>query len=611
MCGINGIFSVTRNVEAVTSSMNRHLAHRGPDGDGFFTDGCLAFGHVRLSILDLSEAGAQPMEFNQWVVTYNGEIYNFLDLREELVAKGYQFNSRSDTEVLLKAWDCWGEACLNRLDGMFAFALYDKQRRRFYLCRDSYGVKPLFYCHAGSEFIFSSELSTLVSALSVTPETDKETLSTFLALHYVPSPCTGLKGVYKLPPGHMMTLDLVEGDIQTSAPVAWHTPFTPVDDATGITLDALDAALAHSVQQQMVSDVPVGAFLSGGVDSSLICHYAAKVLKEPLHTFSIGFSDAGSEYDETGYAATAAAVVGSVHHAVQVELGGLSDQVDHILDGLGELNADTSVFLNHIVCAEARKYVTVCLSGAGGDEMFGGYYRHQALLALEKLKLLPQPIASFLKFLLNPLPQNRDSRLGNVVRRLDRFLLQRETVDSNFLTLLRQDSVYRQDSIFFKQPTISNLLKALEFDFKYFLGDNIFSFSDKMSMLHGLEVRVPFLDPGVVSLAENMRNQQRVTLWEKKILLKQLAVRYFPRELIYRKKQGFAAPLEVWLRQLSKRDLMQRCAEGLSSELVSESIINNLVNAFIDHKKDLSLQLYALIVLNRWHARLLHSLPSI
>lgn len=586
----------------LANAMNRHLGHRGPDGDGVFVDDFLALGHVRLSILDLTNAGAQPMRFNQWVVTYNGEIYNFKSLRETLISSGYQFDSRSDTEVLLKAWDCWGEDCLSKLEGMFAFAILDTRERRLSLCRDSYGVKPIFYSHVNNEFLFSSELATLVHAQVSPPSPDRDALATFLALHYVPAPQTGLEHIHKLPAGHCLTVSLTGDRLRISEPISWHKPFAPSDNAAGITIDALDQALAHSVRQQMVSDVPVGAFLSGGVDSSLICHYASQVHREPLHTFSIGFSDAGSEYDETVYAARAAKLVGAQHHAVRVELGGLSDQIDVILSRMGELNADTSVFLNHIVCAEARKYVTVCLSGAGGDEMFGGYFRHQALLALGLLNRIPKPMIRAMRKLLNPMPQNRDDRLGNLVRRVIRFLDQRETEGSNFLTLLRQDRAYPQNSRFLSRSPVNSLIEALEFDFRHFLGDNILSFSDKMSMLHGLEVRVPFLDPGVVRLAEQMRNNQRVTLKEKKILLKQLAARYFPRDLIYRKKQGFAAPLEVWLRNLPKQELRRQCLDGLATQMVSEEVVVNLINTFTEQKKDLSLQLYALIVMNQWHS---------
>jgi asparagine synthase (glutamine-hydrolysing) len=601
MCGINGIISWSRDVGRWAATMNHRLAHRGPDGDGVFIDGPLALGHVRLSILDLTSAGAQPMRFRRWMVSYNGEIYNFREIQKKLVDRGYSFDSRSDTEVLLKAWDCWGHNCLPMLEGMFAFCMVDTIERRLHLCRDGYGIKPLFYSHIRNELLFSSELPALARAQSTRPEPDRDALAVFLALHYVPAPQTGWTDLHKLRAGHSVTATYSGDVLQVAAPVPWHKPFAPVDSPNGRSLEDLDRALARSIRQQMVSDVPVGAFLSGGVDSSLICHYATQVSSEPLHTFSIGFSDAGPEYDESHYAREAAKVVGAYHHPVHVELGKLSHRIDDILDTIGELNADTSVFLNHIICEEARRHVTVCLSGAGGDELFGGYFRHQALLALCFLNKVPAPVIRMLLSPLRILPQNRDNRLGNLCRRVIRFLEQRQLPRNDFLSLIRQDSVSPQDARFFDRPPMHSLVEALQFDFNHFLGDNILGFTDKMSMLHSLEVRVPFLDPGVVGLAENLRNDQRVTVWEKKILLKQLAVQYFPRNLIYRKKQGFAAPVEVWLRQLNKSALKERCLSRLTDTLVGEVVIEKIIENFLDHKRDLSLQIYALIIMNRWH----------
>ena len=601
MCGINGIISWHRPSEQIVRSMNKNLCHRGPDDEGVFSDEEVSLGHVRLSILDLTRAGAQPMKFKQWVLVYNGEIYNFKTIQNELLAKGYEFQSRCDTEVLLKAWDLWGQDCLHRFDGMFAFAILNTLDRSIHLCRDSYGVKPLFYSSNKGEFLFSSELTTLIHAQLSAPKLDHDAISTFIALHYIPTPQTGLKGIHKLPAGHCLAIRFSQKTLKISNPVSWGSEFTPIDSPNRPSLNELNSVLEKSVRSQMISDVPVGAFLSGGVDSSLICYYASKAHREPLHTFSIGFSDAGLEYDETAYAAQAAKIIGSRHHAVQVELGGLTARIDEILHQMGELNADTSVPLNFIICEEARKYVTVCLSGAGGDELFGGYFRHQAFLGLGLLNRIPTPIIRGIRNILQHLPQHRDSQFGNLARRINRFIDQQSHEPPNFLNLLRQDSFCPQDSHFLKQPPVDTLLKALKYDFNHFLGDNILNFSDKMSMLHGLEVRVPFLNPNVVKFAEHMSNNQRVTLSEKKVLLKQLAVRYFPRNLIYRRKKGFAAPLEVWLRQLKKSDLRKRCSSDLTATFFQEHTIDQLIDNFIDYRKDLSLQIYALIVMNQWY----------
>lgn len=601
MCGISGVITHQRNPQTVVSSLNEIQSHRGPDGAGIFIDDALGLGHVRLSILDLTDAGAQPMHFNQLTLIFNGEIYNFWDIRRQLEDSGYTFRSRSDTEVLIKAWDFWGADCLKELEGMFAFALYDNKKRELHLCRDAYGVKPLFYSDCHGEVLFASELGALVCTQRMQCVVDRDAVSTFLALHYVPAPMTGWKNVYKLLPGHRLCISNIQDCPCIGPPVCWSKPFQPHDHGNGATLDDLDTALAQSVRKQMVSDVPVGAFLSGGVDSSLICHYATKVHSEPLHTFSIGFSDAGSEYDESAYALQAAQILGSQHHPVTVALGSLSERIEQILSNLGELNADTSVFLNYIVSEEARKYVTVCLSGAGGDELFGGYYRHQALLALKYLNRLPRWFVSALHKQCNALPQNRDNRIWNLVRRLSRFFNLQGSA-GGFMELLRQDGLFPQKSSFLSQPPITTLEAALAFDFSHFLGDNIFSFSDKMSMLHSLEVRVPFLDPGVISVAEALRNNQRVTLWAKKIALKKLAVRYFPRALIYRKKQGFAAPIEVWLRGMSQKELECQCLNGVVTEFIDAGLLCSMVDRFVKERKDFSLQLYSALVVNRWHS---------
>ncbi|NLX17743.1 MAG: asparagine synthase (glutamine-hydrolyzing) [Desulfobulbus sp.] len=551
---------------------------------------------------DSSVAGVgHPGRFGDWVLAYIGKIYNSEELEKNLIYRGYSFTSANDAELVLKAWDCWGEECLPRLEGQFAFCIANAAEQRFHLCRDRFGTKPLFYSNTDNEFLFSSNLRTLMQARSRKPEPDLDALAVFLAIHYVPAPQTGWKYLQKLRPGHILTATYSGGQLQVAEPVAWHRPFSPIDTKEGISLDKLDRVLAQSVQEKMGNAPPIGAFLSGGVDSSLICHYASQHSTEPLHTFSIGFTDAGPEYDETAYALQAAQAIGARHHAVQVELGGISERIERILTEMDELNADSSVFLNHIVCEEASRYVSVCLSGAGGDELFGGYFRHQALLALELLHKIPKPLIRAVRAGLQPLPQNRDQRLGNLVRRLIRFFDQRDDEQSNFLTIIRQDRVYPQNPSFFQQPGIHTLLKALEFDFNHFLGDNILSFTDKVGTLYGLEIPVPFLDSKVVQLAEQMKNNQRATLFAKKILLKQLAARYFPKNLIYRKKQGFAAPLEVWLRNLSKEELKRRCLGESGAFLVPEPVINQLVDSFLDDRRDLSLQLFALIVMNAWY----------
>jgi asparagine synthase (glutamine-hydrolysing) len=579
--------------------MNDIQGHRGPNGKGIYIDKGIALGHARLSILDLSDAGAQPMYFEQFVLVYNGEIYNFKAVRAKLQSQGYRFNSHSDTEVLIKAWHCWGEACLHEIEGMFAFALLDKNQNNLYLCRDSYGVKPLYYTLLNDEFIFASELTTVVRALDSKPVVDKDAVASFLALHFIPAPATGWEGIYKLPPGNTLVIDFREGSASRKTIKAWGDTFKPSFQAASAGLSDIDEVLANATQKQMVSDVPVGAFLSGGVDSSLICHYASVIKADRLHTFSIGFTDAGLEHDETLYAKRASQVLHTIHHPIQVELASISDRVSSILDRLGELNADTSVILNDIICEEASKHVTVCLSGAGGDELFAGYFRHQALIAAKYLRFIPEAVSTGIQDVLSRLPQHRDSAIGNFTRRLNHFLNQRKA-DGNFVSMLRNDYLFPQHSVFLHENIIKGIAEALAFDFRYYLCDNIFSFTDKISMLHSLEVRVPFLDPEVIRIAESLNLNQLVTAREKKIILKKLAVKYFPRNIIYRKKKGFSAPIDIWLRNHTKTELINMCLDGVAVDFLDQSLIVDMAAKFLIDRLDFSSQLYSLIVLNNW-----------
>ncbi len=598
MCGIAGIVTEGRDPKNIIHEMNNIQNHRGPDGSGTYINNNIALGHVRLSILDLSNAGAQPMHYENLVITYNGEIYNFREIRTSLVSNGYSFTSNSDTEVLIKAWHFWGINCLNKLDGMFAFAILDKRSGKLTLCRDAYGVKPLYYSHTNLEFIFASELATVKHALGNKVAYDKDAISTFLALHFVPQPLSGYEGVYKLEAGCLITFDTNKpnNSIQTTK---WANRPTANISAQMHSIDDIDMALKNAVTRQMVSDVPVGAFLSGGVDSSLLCHYASQNLSERIHTFSIGFSDVDEEHDETRFAKIAANTINSIHHPVQIKLGEVGELINDNQRKVEILNADTSVFLNEIICEEASKHVKVCISGAGGDELFAGYYRHQAFLAIQYLNKVPEFTVKSLKKLINFIPQHRDSKLGNFVRRLNHFLNQR-TSNGNFVSMLRNDGHFVQSSSFLDTAYISTMRDALDFDLKYFLGENIFSFTDKVSMKYGLEVRVPFLDNHLIQVARELPVKQQINLLNKKILLKKIAAQYFPKNIIYRKKQGFSAPLEIWMRSQTPNALLNLCLDGIAPRFVDEHSISKMIHSFLLEKADHSTQIYSFIILNQW-----------
>jgi len=598
MCGIAGILTHTRNLNDTINEMNNIQKHRGPDGSGFYIYNNLALGHVRLSILDLSDAGAQPMSHENLVLTFNGEIYNFREIRQTLINKGYTFNSNSDTEVLVKAWHFWGIDCLNMLDGMFAFAILDKKKNELTLCRDSYGVKPIYYTQRNNELIFASELKAVANTINDSLDYDKEAITTYLALHFVPQPLTGLTNVHKLEAGHALVFDSNTPN-KIAHKIKWASRPECNIKTTNQNISHLDKIIEEAVNRQMVSDVPVGAFLSGGVDSSLLSYYAAKNSKERIHTFSIGFSDISEEHDETRFAKIAAKTINAIHHPVQIKLGEIGELILDHKNKPDILNADTSVFLNEIICHEASKHVKVCLSGAGGDELFAGYYRHQAFLAIQYLNKCPASLINLIRDMINHLPQHRDTKFGNFTRRLSYFLNQRSN-NGNFVSMLRNDQNFQQTSTFLNNANASTMREALDYDLKYFLGENIFSFTDIVSMKHSLEVRVPFLDNELVKVARELPIKQQINLFKKKILLKKLAAQYFPKSIIYRKKQGFSAPLEIWMRSQTSQSLLSLCMDGIATSFVNEATINNMIDSFLTKKTDHSTQIYSLIVLNQW-----------
>ena len=597
MCGISGIYTRTRGIEDTIDAMNYHQRRRGPDSNGVFVSDEIGLGHVRLSIIDLSDAATQPMSFQNLSLVYNGELYNYVELRNELSKNGYAFNSSSDTEVLLKAWHCWGEKALPKFNGMFAFAVLDRNKKTVFICRDQQGIKPVhYYCEDG-EFIFASEISTITKLLNKKPKISPDDVANFLALQFVPEEATGLQDIKRIPPGHLIRLSYDNRSCKFEVE-SWLSNLTTQVANHGKNIEQdIEDSLRLAVERQMVSDVPVGTFLSGGVDSSIATWFASR--NRNIHTFSIGFSDVSEEHDETRFAKKASEICGTIHHPVQIKLADIDDTIFQNLNNMDELNADTSVFLNDLICEEAVKYVKVCLSGAGGDELFGGYYRHQALLALKWLEIVPQPLAKMIIRVLSVLPQHRDTSAGNLIRRLVHFLQLKER-GNGFLETLRADSKFRQSTDFLSENRINELSEALDFDLRYFLCDNILTFTDRVSMKHSLEVRVPFLDTELVSKARSLPDHYKTSVFSKKILLKKITAKYFPKELVYRKKQGFSAPLEIWMRKLTKKQLEDFCLDGVVSELLNGDDVKAMINGFVDEKKDLSTQIYSFMVLNQW-----------
>jgi asparagine synthase (glutamine-hydrolysing) len=573
MCGLAGLFSPAADAPrsfdgALLARMTDAIAHRGPDGEGFHLEPHVALGHRRLAVIDL-HGGAQPManEDGSVLVVFNGEIYNHRELAAELVAAGHHLRTRSDTEVIVHAWEQWGEACVRRLRGMFAFALWDRRQRTLFLARDRLGVKPLFWSRlADGSIAFGSELK----ALTLLPGFDHRlcdyAIEEYFAFGYVPDPRTIYRDTFKLEPAH--TLSWRVGEREPRIAPYWDLSFEP--DGSITRADAavqLRERLTEAVRIRMVSEVPLGAFLSGGVDSSAVVATMAGLSAEPVRTCSIAFADAA--YDESRYAARVAAQY-RTDHVVETVDGDQQELIGRLAGLFDEPFADSSALPTWRVCRLARQRVTVALSGDGGDEAFGGYRRYRLHLMEERLRgLFPGGLR---RALFGP--------LGNAWPKLD-FLprplrakttlqaLARSSLEAYFhsVSVLRDEErralyspefrrrlggysafeVFRRHAA--RAPTDQPLALLQYLDCKTYLPGDINTKVDRASMAHSLEVREPLMDHELIEWAARLPQSLKATPAQGKIVLKDACAPLLPHDLLHRPKMGFAVPLANWFRQ--------------------------------------------------------------
>jgi asparagine synthase (glutamine-hydrolysing) len=550
--------------------MSDTLTHRGPDDSGVWVDpeAGIALGHRRLSILDLSELGRQPMHSadERFVLAFNGEVYNHAELRRDLEKLGHGFRGHSDTEVLLAAIQRWGvEETLPRLIGMFAVAVWDRGERRLTLARDAVGIKPLYYGWLNGRFLFGSELKALQAHPGFSAEIDRAALSSYLHHCYVPAPQTIYRGISKLPPGTMLTVSAERSDAE---PVAWWAmaeaaenglldPFVGSDEET---IDELEKHLRGSVGLRMLADVPVGAFLSGGIDSSTVVALMQAQSTQPIRTFSIGFEEAG--YDEAPHAKAVARHLGTDHTECYVTPTEARDVIPRLPTLFDEPFADSSQIPTFLVSQIARRDVTVCLSGDGGDELFCGYDRYTRLRRLwEKVAWCPRPIrwtagrgASLLAALLPP-SVGRKERLAMVGELL--AATDGADVYARFHSHWHnhRSLVIGGDDALLTRPTERLIESGARFgeqmtyvDAVTYLPDDILVKVDRASMGVSLEARVPLLDQRVVEFAWRVPMSMKVRDGQTKWLLRRVLDRYVPSELIDRAKMGFGVPIDSWLR---------------------------------------------------------------
>ncbi|MDO1448853.1 asparagine synthase (glutamine-hydrolyzing) [Rhodocytophaga aerolata] len=607
MCGIAGYYSSSIFNKQDLQAMTQTLSHRGPDAEGWFTDEVCGLGHRRLSILDLSENANQPMYSHnkRYVMVFNGEVYNYQD-----IARKYDLvlSTTSDSEVILEGFVKLGAAIVHELNGMFVFVIYDIFQQELFIFRDRVGIKPLFYYWDGQNFAFASELKSLVNFPQIHKKIDVHAIGHFLSVGYIPAPQTIYENIFKMPAASMCKLTqrgLEQTPYWTMTPSAQGSVLENEQQAK----TELHELLKSAVKYQLISDVPLGVFLSGGIDSSLVTALAVSQSATRVNTFSIGFKE--QKFNETQFSGGVAKHLGTQHHEFIVSVKEARDLVETMLDVYDEPYADSSAIPTMIVSALARKHVTVALGGDGADELFFGYgmYKWASRLATPGIGILKDPLSIVLK-------QRSKSKYQKASRMLD-------FEDKQHLA----HHIFSQEQGFFTQKEVKELLNvdvqpfctkniaaksgsrsltAMEvqslFDLNFYLPDDLLVKVDRASMQYGLEARVPFLDHRVVEFALNLSPHLKYKNGVSKYILKEILYEYLPAEMFNRPKQGFSIPLHEWLRQ----DLQYLIHDYLDEKVVKQyaivdnAMVQQIKLQFLEGNDFVYNRLWLLIVLHRW-----------
>jgi asparagine synthase (glutamine-hydrolysing) len=555
MCGITAVFDHSPdNAPSTIRAMTEALAHRGPDDAGTWNsgDGRVALGHRRLSIIDLSALGRNPMSWRggRFRITYNGEVYNYRTLRRELEAEGYAFTSQTDTEVILAAYERWGIECLGRFIGMFAFALWDEARRQLVIVRDRLGKKPLYYADYPNRVAIASELKALITDPRFPRTVDREAVRQYLRYGYIPAPRTIYTAARKLLPGHYAVVS--DGRIEV------HRYWDPLNAAArGCTEppeqleEQVESLLSDAVGLRMIADVPLGAFLSGGVDSSLIVALMQEQSARPVRTFSIRF--ANQRFNEAAHAAQVARHLGTDHHEQSCDEAALLAVVDRLPEMFDEPFADSSAVPTFVVSRMARQHVTVALSGDGGDESFFGYPRYRYHDVAAPVLKLPGPVRRAVAFASERMSSRRLHRVANVLRSDDddqyaRFISWCTQEEIAAVTGRESEDALLYSDMLNRSVQVPRPLRPTLLDLVSYLPEDILTKVDRASMATSLEVRAPLLDHRIVELALALPMSMKYRSGEMKRVLRRLLFKRVPRSLVDRPKQGFGVPLLDWFR---------------------------------------------------------------
>lgn len=621
MCGIIGAISFRDALDRHLLEKQRDtMTHRGPDSAGmwFSENGRVGFGHRRLAIVDLTPGGHQPMvdPFNGNTITFNGEIYNYLRLRDELIAKRHIFRTQSDTEVILAAYREWGVACLERLQGMFAFAIHDQQTQRVLLARDRAGEKPLFYRVADTGFFFASEAKALLADPSCPRRVRRESLNEYLAYGYVTGANTMFADIHRVLPGERVVIDLREGG-QKKHDLYWRLPeFSPssvyADDAQ--TVEHVHELLRGAVRRQLAADVPVGVLLSGGVDSSLVAAIAAEVSDTRIRTFTARFPG-HQEFDEGPFARLVANHIGSEH--IELETPPADMELLHMLvEQFDDPIADSSMIPTYLVSKEIRKYATVALGGDGGDELFGGYHRYPALLQQEALRRRVPPVfrrigAAVGSAFIADGARGRGTLealagdLGTGIANAGRIYRVDERVQlSPHLRDLGQDRLQAPEML--RRQAMANrsspVQRGTAVDFSSYMVDDVLVKVDRASMLTSLEVRAPFLDIPIIEYAfQAVPDRLKATPQDRKVVLRRLGTELLPSALDLTRKQGFSIPVDDWMRGAWK-PLLDAVLVPRAESLISDSALQDY-RKLLFADKAVGDRLFSLVLLRLWEMR--------
>lgn len=627
MCGICGVlnFDKEHHVTAdIVERMSAVLAHRGPDDGGVFVHGNIGLGHRRLSIIDLSSAGRQPL-FNEdgtIVIVFNGEIYNFKELRQKLIANGHSFRSESDTEVVIHLYEEYAEACLQKLVGMFAFAIWDSRHKKLFLARDRLGIKPLLFSIAKDRILFASEIKALLECQDMTPELDYRAIHDYLTFLSIPAPNTIFADIQKLLPGHYLTCTSGKMVIRQYWDLTAVEGLEKDEDYFG---EQLVELFMRVVKRHLISDVPLGVFLSGGTDSSFIVGIMSEVSTDPTKTFTIGFDE--KSFDETRYSRIVANKFKTDHHEYILRPNKV-DLLEELVTFFDEPFADPSALPTYLVSKMAREHVKVALSGAGGDELFAGYKIYMQDRVAEIYRKVPTCVR---ENVIRPVIQNLvSSKKNSFTNKAKRFLknaslpYEKGHLGRFYSSGFDEEEKRRLYTADFYQSAIAdyNSIEAIQGAYQHsqkdslnnilagdvitYLSDDLLTKADRMGMANSLEIRVPYLDHEFVEFVYAMPSWLKLKGLRTKYILKKIASRYIPKEAIYRKKRGFLIPIDSWF----KNDLKELALDLLApAEIAKRGLFNpgyvtSLLRDHFDDKCDNSHRLWQLIILELWYQHL-------